>query len=104
MTTLKTFSLLIILLVTATIAAPQGARRSPRRTTSARPASAPANTVADNTPQPATTPAAPRGPVTLAVVNGQNITTAEIDASVREELDKEDDRVAEARRQVIELQ
>jgi len=42
--------------------------------------------------------------VLLAVVNGQNLTTAEIDPHVREEVESLNDKIAEARRQILELQ
>ena len=40
----------------------------------------------------------------LAVVNGQNVTTAEIDPRIREEVESLNDKIAEARRQILELQ
>jgi protein-disulfide isomerase len=46
----------------------------------------------------------PAAPVLLAVVNGQNITTAEIDSRAREEVESLNDKIAEARRQILELQ
>lgn len=54
-------------------------------------------------------PAAPMvrpsaAPVLLAVVNGQNVTTAEIDPHAREEAENLNDKIAEARRQILELQ
>lgn len=47
---------------------------------------------------------APSGPVLLATINGQSITTASLDPKVREEVDALDARIAEARRQVLEIQ
>lgn len=46
----------------------------------------------------------PAAPVLLAVVNGQNLTTAEIDPRAREEAEGLNDKIAEARRQILELQ
>lgn len=46
----------------------------------------------------------PAAPVLLAVVNGQNVTTAEIDPRAREEAESLNDKIAEARRQILELQ
>jgi protein-disulfide isomerase len=51
---------------------------------------------------PTVRPAA--APVLLAVVNGQNVTTAEIDPRAREEAESLNDKIAEARRQILELQ
>ena len=55
---------------------------------------------------PVTVPAAATrsAPIPLAIVNGQNVTSADIDPKVREELDALEGRIAEARRQVVELQ
>jgi len=51
---------------------------------------------------PAITPS--RGPVALAIVNGQTVTTADIDPKVREEVEAVEARIDEARRQILELQ
>jgi len=53
---------------------------------------------------PADTPIAAKPPVLLAIVNGQNITTADIDARAREEADGLDGKIAEARKQILELE
>ncbi len=46
----------------------------------------------------------PAVPVLLAVVDGQNVTTAEIDPRAREEAESLNDKIAGARRQILELQ
>ncbi|MDQ1638057.1 MAG: hypothetical protein QOF62_1396 [Pyrinomonadaceae bacterium] len=46
----------------------------------------------------------PAAPVLLAVVNGQNVTSAEIDPRARDEAETLNDKIAEARRQILELQ
>jgi len=48
--------------------------------------------------------ASPRTPIALATVNGQSVTTADIDPKVRVEVEALDERIAEARRQVLDLQ
>jgi protein-disulfide isomerase len=48
--------------------------------------------------------AAPKAPVLLAIVNGQNITTADIDPRVRELVETLDARIAEARTQILEME
>ncbi len=80
-----------------------------RRRGTARPAapkSLPSQPVTQ--PTPASTPIAPPPeplpPVLLAVVNGQNVTTAEIDPKAREEVESLPSKIAEARRQVLELE
>lgn len=58
-------------------------------------------------PHPAATPAPLRQPVTptsLVVVNGQTITTADLQPALRQELERLDEKIAEARRTVLDLQ
>ncbi len=80
--------------------------QSPRRTASRRPAPKAPATQPTPAPQPPAAPAIPvtRAPIPLATVNGQTITSADIDQNVRQEVESLDDRLAEARRQVIDLQ
>jgi protein-disulfide isomerase len=75
----------------------RGAVRKPNVTTpQPQPVAQPAPS-----PQPARTPAAP---VSLVVVNGQTFTTTDLDPAVRQELERLDDKIAEARRNVLDLQ
>ena len=80
--------------------------QTPRRKTTPRPASV--NAVAPQpTPElvtPPSTPRAPKEPVPLAIVNGQTITTVDIDPRVREEVDALDERIADTKRLALELQ
>ena len=75
----------------------RGAVRKPNVTTTPQP-----KPVAQPTPniQP---PRPPAAPVSLVVVNGQTFTTADLDPAVRQELERLDDKIAEARRNVLEL-
>lgn len=80
--------------------------QAPRRRTNTRPA--PAKPV---TPQPVPEPVnrplpprEPKAPTPLAIVNGQTITTLDIDPRVREEVDSLEERIADTKRQVVELQ
>lgn len=86
---------------------PPGNVYSQRRGTR-RPAAKPAVTVPAAEPEkPAETVApavVPSAPILLAVVNGQNVTTADIDAKVRQDIDSLPSKIAEARRQVLELE
>src|SRR5215216_664840 len=52
------------------------------------------------------TPAArqPLPPTSIVVVNGQTLTTADFDPALRQELDGLEDKIAEARRNVLDLQ
>src|ERR1041384_7120993 len=56
-------------------------------------------------PTPASQPARPSAaPKALVVVNGQTVTTAELEPNLRQELEHLDDKIAEARRSVLDLQ
>jgi protein-disulfide isomerase len=76
----------------------RGATRKPNVTTTPQP-----QPIAQPTPniQP---PRQPAAPASLVVVNGQTFTTADLDPAVRQELDRLVDKIAEARRQVLDLQ
>ncbi len=80
--------------------------QTPRRRTRTKPPR-PAAVVPQPTPEPVNRPAPtrePKAPVPLAIVNGQTITTADIDPGVREEVEIIEDRIAGLPRQVLELQ
>jgi len=97
---LKNIAVILILLF-ALNAQAQTSRQRPGRRNAAKPE--PVVPVAMPTPvTPAIRP--PAAPVLLAVVNGQNITTAEIDPRIREEAEALNDKISEARRQILELQ
>ena len=101
MNTLKTLFIVVLLFAFAAEVGAQGSRRRRGATAHviAKPASA--QTVP---PEPAVVVPAPSAPIPLATVNGQSITTADIDPKVREEVDALEARIVEARRQVLELQ
>ena len=104
MNTLKALAMVVLLFLFAAEAGAQAPRRrGTRRPTATKPA-------ADQPlpqPQPAIgAPAAvaPSAPIPLATVNGESITTANLDPKVRQEVEALDARIAEARSQVLELQ
>ncbi|HLO01074.1 MAG TPA: thioredoxin domain-containing protein [Pyrinomonadaceae bacterium] len=103
---MDTLKLSIIALLLFLVVAETSAQTAPRR--GRRPVvSKPANVSAVSQPQPtpaADVPATPRAAVPLATVNGQSITSADIDPKVRQEVEALDERLAEARRQVLDLQ
>src|SRR6476646_2807628 len=103
MNTTTALALVFLLFFFSVEAGAQGSRRRARHPAAANPAAArPA-------PQPTTEIAAPvasasSAPIPLATVNGESITTADIDPKVRQEIESLEVRIAEARRQVLELQ
>jgi protein-disulfide isomerase len=104
MKTPKTLFLILLLFFVGVEARAQGSRRKGAR----RPVVAkPANALPVSQPAPTPAPSVsvgPRTPISLAIVNGQSITTAEIDPKVREEVEALEERIAEARRQILDLQ
>jgi protein-disulfide isomerase len=104
MNTLKTLSLVVLLFFFSVEAGAQ----APRRRAGRRPAVAnPAAPQPVSQPQPdlvAPDAGAPSAPIALATVNGESITTANLDPKVRAEVEALDARIAEARKQVLELQ
>lgn len=101
-----TSPLTAILILFPFTAVGQTSRRKPPATQTA-PSVAP--TSSEPTPAPTPTPSptarrAPAAPTPVVVVNGQTISTAEFPAEFREQLDSLDDRIADARRSILELQ
>src|SRR6476659_7128547 len=100
MNTTRTLALVFLLFFFSVEAGAQGSRRRAWHPAAANPAAArPA-------PQPTTEIAAPvasasSAPIPLATVNGESITTADIDPKVRQEIESLEVRIAEARRQVL---
>ena len=98
----KTVSLLVLMLfVLGSVNAQTARRQRPAQRSVAKPEV--------DIPIAQPSPTAPRvrppvPPVLLAVVNGENVTTAEIDPRAREEAESLNDKIAEARRQILELQ
>ena len=101
MKTLKPLAIVLVLFLCSADAWSQpGRRRPPKRPVASSPAP---------TPETQAAPAAPvapvaTGPISLATLNGQTITTADVDPRVGPELEALELRVAEARRQVLGLQ
>jgi len=104
MKTANSFLIILFLFVLAIAASAQTrGRRGAGRPLNAKPTAAlPAQPAA--TPLPITPGAPPAAPVLLAIVNGQNVTTADIDPKVREEVEALEGRIAEARQGILELQ
>jgi protein-disulfide isomerase len=99
----KIYPLLLVSLLSCSTLAAQTTKR--RGTVNRKP------TVAAPQPQPATEPAAtarptrpPVGPVPLVTVNGQTFTTADLEPALRQEVERLEDKIAEARNSVLDLQ
>ncbi|MDQ5845338.1 MAG: thioredoxin domain-containing protein [Acidobacteriota bacterium] len=102
MKTATTLLFTLLFFVTSGVLAQTPRRRTGTRPTAARPAGQPAT---QPTPAPtATSTPTPQAPVLLAVVNGQNVTTADLEPSVREEVESLASRIADARQQILELE
>lgn len=95
----------LLLVVCLSLTAP--AQTAKRRGAARKP------TVATPRPQPAAQPQPtpkvqpvrpPAAPVPLVVVNGQTFTTADLDPAVRQEVESVDDKIAAARKNVLEVQ
>jgi len=103
--TLKILSLVLVFFIFATEGVPQGSgRRSTRRPAAAETAKPQPTPQSQPTPVAAAISPVSRAPIPLATLNGQAITIADIDPKVRTEVEALDARIAEARRQVLELQ
>jgi len=104
MNTLKTLSLVVLLFFFSVEAGAQGTRRrGSKRPAVTKPAvDQPGTPARPEMVAPAAV--APSSPIVLATVNGESITTANLDPKVRQEVEALDARIAEARRQVIDVQ
>lgn len=96
--------LLLILLLWSTAPSQTAKRRGTARKPST-PATQPQVSQPVAQPTPTSRPARPpAAPVALVVVNGHTVTTAELEPDLRNELESLDDKIAGARRSVLDLQ
>lgn len=98
------FMLVLVVLLAAGASAQTPKRRGSRAPVTAKPPAAEPAPKSQPTPAPTTANVPPSAPVPLATVNGQTVTTADIDPKVRQEIEALEARVAEARKQLLELQ
>ncbi len=94
----------IVASLTLTLVAGAAAQTSRRKAGGRQVPAKPAALQPTPTPLPKKEPRAPKAPIPLAIVNDQTITTADIDPNVREEVESLAERIADASRQVFELQ
>ena len=94
--------LILSLLLTSSVSIAQKPRRGTVRqpTPVAQPQPSPA--IAQPTPQP--TPAKPAAPKPLVVVNGQTLTTADFEPNLKARIDTVDERIAAAKKSVLDVQ
>ncbi|HEY6805216.1 MAG TPA: thioredoxin domain-containing protein [Pyrinomonadaceae bacterium] len=78
-------------------------RRRPPTATSPQPSPTPAAPMVASTPTP-TPNRPPAAPVPLVTINGQTITTADLDPSLRAQLETVEDKVVEAKRGLLDMQ
>ncbi|MGI8917624.1 MAG: DsbA family protein [Pyrinomonadaceae bacterium] len=104
---LKVLLLGSLLLILATGPAAAQRRKNGRRAVA--PATSPASPVANPSATPvaaparATAPSRSTAPLALAVVNGQTLTTADLDPRIRQEIESLDDKIAQARRDMLDV-
>jgi protein-disulfide isomerase len=102
---MKSSALLITLLVLVTVSSVSLGQTTKRRTPANRKAP-----VVPQQPQPAAqppaspTPARPAAPIPIVAINGQTLTSADFDPSLRQQLETVEQKIAEARKDVLDLQ
>lgn len=100
-------SCLILLLTLSTTSVAQTRRRgtTPKKApaATATPRSEPAAQPQPTAPPP-TTPRAPSTPINVVALNGQTLTTADLDPAVRQQLDLVEDKILAAKREILDLQ
>ncbi|HVQ40520.1 MAG TPA: thioredoxin domain-containing protein [Pyrinomonadaceae bacterium] len=97
-------TVILLLFLAGDISAQAPRRRGSGRPAAPKPATREPAAQPAPSPTPEETPAAPMAPVLLATVNGQNITTADIDPRARQEVEALEGKIADARRQILELE
>jgi protein-disulfide isomerase len=99
---LGTLSLALLTTLSITSAA-----QTKRRATTPRKQPGPATTTAQPAapPQPApTTPRPPAGPVNVVTLNGKTLSTADFEPNVRQQLDELENKIAAARKEMLDLE
>ncbi|HEU4871275.1 MAG TPA: thioredoxin domain-containing protein [Pyrinomonadaceae bacterium] len=100
-------ALALILLLTLSITSVAQTRRRGTTTRKAPPAAAkpqPEPAAQPTTPPPAATPRPASGPINVVELNGQILTTADLDPRVRQQLDQVEDKIAAAKREILNLE
>lgn len=96
------------LLLLTTLSTSSAAQTRRRGTTPRKPPAATQPSTATTQPTPTQpSPAAqrkPAGPVNVVVLNGQTLSTADFEPNVREQLDQVEEKIATARKEILDLQ
>lgn len=96
---------LILLLALSSIAIGQTKRRpTTNRKPVASPQPQPTAQPPSASPTPSTTPARPATPKPIVIINGQTITSSDFEPATRQEIETIDEKIAEARQSVLELE
>jgi protein-disulfide isomerase len=97
---------LILLLTLSTLSVAQTRRRgtTPRKSPPAAAKPQPEPVAQPTAPPPVATPRPASGPINVVDLNGQTLSTADLDPGVRQQLDQVEDKIAAAKRQVLDLQ
>lgn len=94
---------LVLLTTFSTSAQTRRRGNTPRKPPAATQPSTPTAQPTPTQPAPAA-PRKPAGPVNVVVLNGQTLSTADFEPNVREQLDLVEDKIATARKEILDLQ
>ena len=100
-------ALSLVLLLTLSTTSVAQTRRRGTTTRKAPPAAAkpqPEPVAQPTTPPPSATPRPASGPINVVELNGQTLTTADLDPRVRQQLDQVEDKIAAAKREILNLE
>lgn len=103
-TALSTLSLILLLMLSTTSVAQTRRRGSPRKPPAAAAKPQPEPTTQPTPAVPVAAPPRPVGPVNVVELNGQTLSTAAFEPLVRQQLDQVEDKIAAAKRQILDLQ
>ena len=98
--------LLIFFLTASTISVAQTRRRetTPRKAPPAAAKPQPEPVAQPTAPPPVATSRPPLGPVNVVELNGQTLSTADLDPAVRQQLDQVENKIDAARREILDVQ
>ena len=104
-TALGAFSLIFFVTLSNTLVAQTPRRgRTPRKAPPAAAKPQPEPVPQPTAPPPVATPRPALGPVNVVELNGQILSTADLDPAVRQQLDQVEDKIAAAKREILDVQ